>query len=338
MNQRRTPKRLWPLSTKVAAALAIAMLPLGVLAVMLTLRNHAAIGAATPTLVQALAVALPILLWLAALSAGWFAVHRLIVQPLAVIQRAINAYSVEPGRARLGLADATAGSLEIATLAASFDSLADAIDAHSHDLHKAVAEQQRLTREVHHRVKNNLQIVASLLALQARAAHSPDVRQTYASIQARIHALSQVHRWMYDETAGPGVDLKALVADLCAGLEASLISQKHTVVRVTRHLDLIVIHPDAAVPSALLITELASMAAACDTPGTLDISVAATISDGVVTITIGAAGFIGIDRVTAAGTTPTARIVFGLARQLRSPLRHDPIAGSYSVSFDASPG
>ncbi|MGL6043473.1 MAG: sensor histidine kinase [Sandaracinobacteroides sp.] len=337
MNFQNTSSHRWRLSTQVVAALALAMLPMGVLAVLLAAGNFAAIGKAPPTAIQALGMALPIMMWLAALLTGWFAVHRLIVEPLAAIQRLITEYRVssDPVRTGLRLGEIDHGSVEIATLAVSFDRMADAIDAHSAELRDALAGQQRLAYEVHHRVKNNLQIVSSLLSLQARAADSPEVLQTYAVIQARIQALTQVHRWMYDDATSHGVDLRALVGDLCAGLEASLVSPAHPQVTITCGLDAIIIHPDVAVPVAFLVTELASLAAQTAAPGLLAVQVSATKADDRATLAIASAGFLATDQIAVASQTPTARIVHGMARQLRSVLAHDPVAGAYSVSFAA---
>lgn len=324
----------WRLSTKVVVALAIAMLPMGVLAVLLAVT---ASDAAAPASARGLAIALPIMMWLAALFTGWFAVHRLIVEPLARIQRLIADYGadLDPATTRLRLGDADHDSAEIATLAESFDVMADAVDAHSRELHEAMAEQQRLTREVHHRVKNNLQIVASLLSLQARAADSPEAVQIYAVIQARIEALTQVHRWMYDDAEGNGVDLQPLITELCAGLETSLLSPDHRHVSVSGRLGPIAVHPDIAVPVAFLVTELASLAAQTGAPGPLAVVITVTAIDGTALLAVVSAAFLAADAIDAASMKPTARIIHGMARQLRSHLVYDPVAGSYSVRFAA---
>lgn len=335
------PRRARPLrrlSVQMIAGMALAMLPIGVLAVVLAVQNHAAIGPAQPTFGQAFRIMLPVLMWLGAVLFGWFAVHRLIVEPLAAIQRLIEQYgnSSDPARTNLRLSELDHRSAEIETLAASFDTMADAVDAHSRDLRGAIAEQRRLTREVHHRVKNNLQIVASLLSLQARDADSPEVVQTYAMIQARIQALTQVHRWMYDDAISHGVDLQALVGDLCAGLEISLVSADHPRVTLACRVEAIVIHPDVAVPVAFLVTELASLAVLFSSPGPVDIAVSARDKGGRTTLAIQSPAFAGTDHVAVASRLPTSRIVHGMARQLRSELDHDTHAGIYSVGFVAN--
>lgn len=335
MNSLRATARNWPLSAKLVAALAIAMLPMGVLAVVIATQNFADISTKQPSLPQLLSMSLPILMWLAALLTGWFAIHHMVVRPLAAIQRLMRDYghSADPERTKLRFGSLDHGSNELAALAACFDDMADEIDQHSRDLRTALVEQRRLTREVHHRVKNNLQIVSSLLSLQARDADSPELVQTYAVIQARITALAQVHRWMYDDVSSLGVDLRSLITDLCLGLEISLASPERGRVTVECKADPVEIHPDGAVPVAFLVTELASLAALHAPPGPLDIIVSASRNDEAVSIAVTARGFEAIDRIAADSTAPTARIIHGMARQLRSSLVHDPVKGSYSVSF-----
>ncbi|MBC7506047.1 MAG: sensor histidine kinase, partial [Sandarakinorhabdus sp.] len=235
------------LSTTLGGALMLALLPMGLLAVVLAARSYTALSVSSPALGAGalIGVVMPVLIWLTALVAGWFAIDRLVVKPLQAIERGMAVYgrSSDPARTQLRFGDRDFGSTELASLAACFDAMADEIDQHSRSLRTALVEQQRLTREVHHRVKNNLQIVSSLLSLQARYAESADSAQTYAVIQARLAALMHVHRWMYDDATSNGVDLAALAGELCAGLETSLVSPAHSVVSVSCDIAPIVLHP-----------------------------------------------------------------------------------------------
>ena len=86
---------------------------------------------------------------------------------------------------------------------------------HEADLEAAVVRQTRLVREVHHRVKNNLQVVASLLNLHSRGSPNEEVAAAYASIQRRVDALAVVHRNHYAELEeNRGVALKSLITEL----------------------------------------------------------------------------------------------------------------------------
>lgn len=310
---------------------------MGLLALVLSARSYAVMIAdpAPMTAGELVGVGLPVVIWLTALFAGWFAIDRLVVKPLQAIERGMAVYgrSSDPARSQLRFGARDFGSNELCTLAASFDAMADEIDQQSHSLRSALIEQQRLTREVHHRVKNNLQIVSSLLSLQARGAESPDSAQTYAVIQARLAALMHVHRWMYDDATSNGVDLTGLASELCAGLEASLVSPTHPVVLVRCEVDAIILHPDAAVPVAFLITELANLAAVHGAPGPLEVHMSARKDGDTIHLAVESAAFVGDDQIAAASAMPTARIIHGMARQLRSSLAHDGTTGRYSVSF-----
>ena len=329
----------WRLSTKIVAALAIAMFPMGIFAVMLAMRSSEAFGDAPPTWVQLLSILMPVLMWIAALLTAWFAVHRLVVKPLVIVQRLMDTYgkSTDDERTGLRLGARRYGSNELASLAGSFDAMADEIDQHSSDLRGAIVEQQRLAREVHHRVKNNLQIVSSLLSLQARAADTPEIAKPYAAIQARITALSQVHRWMFDDKTNNGVNLEALVGDICQSLEVSLLSPEHQQIKIESKVEPVVVHADVAVPVAFLVTEFASLAAMNSAIGPLLIRITASSSNSLVSLAISSASFTGADQVAVTSMLPTARIIHGMARQLRSSIGHDAVTGRYSISFAPNP-
>ncbi|MGI4878563.1 MAG: sensor histidine kinase, partial [Janthinobacterium lividum] len=230
----RLPRAIheWPLSAKLIAALTCALFPLGVLATLMAARayRHALAAGGEPPTQRWLAVLLPMAMWLAALAMGWLVTDRLLVQPLTRLRRAVERYG--RGETSIRLASIDFLSHEVAEVADAFDRMADALGKHDRELEQALSEQKRLTREVHHRVKNNLQIVSSLLSIQARETSSPDVAYAYSTVQARVGALALVHRWMYDDETSQGVDLRALVTDLCASLEQSIAATEHIVARL----------------------------------------------------------------------------------------------------------
>src|SRR3982751_2423660 len=86
----------------------------------------------------------------------------------------------------------------------------------------ALEGQRRLVREVHHRVKNNLQVVASLLNIHGRSADTSEARAAYAGISRRVGALSIVHRNHFAEMEeNRGIALRPLVSELAAELRAT---------------------------------------------------------------------------------------------------------------------
>ncbi len=337
-SRRASGVRDWPLSAKVMAALTLTLLPPGIVAVMAAVRNYqtaVAHGASTRlSLPQAATIALPILMWLAALGIGWLVANSLIVRPLVRMRHVVEQY--RRGDKSLRLGETRYFSREVSALADAFDALADDIDTHDAEIDAALTEQKRLTREVHHRVKNNLQIVSSLLSIQARDAAGSDVAQAYAIIQSRVSALAIVHRWMYDSDApggGQNVDLKALTTDLAAGLEQSLAASELLAISITPTVERLFVGQDTAVPLAFLITELISCAARLSVPDALAATITAAGRDGHATLVVAARVFVGNDPLAARTGHPSSRIIAGMARQLRAPLVRDAAAGSYSIRF-----
>lgn len=323
--------RNWPLSVKVVTALTCALLPLGGLATIITadaFRSVAAEGDGI-SFVNWLSVAAPLLMWLASLLIGWIVADRLLVEPLMRMRRVVELYGA--GATTLRLGDTEFLSQEVTALAAAFDRMADDIGRHDRELNAALVEQKRLTREVHHRVKNNLQIVSSLLSIQSRETSNSEVARAYSTVQARVGALALVHRWMYDDDTAKGVDLQALASDLCASLQHSIAAGEGVRAHLKCTVDRFRVDQDTAVPVAFLVTEIVSLAARLSAPAALDITVAARAVDGDAVLTICSPLF--HEERIAGNPDAAARIIQGMARQLRSPLRHDPVEGSYSIRF-----
>lgn len=284
---------------------------------------------------QAVNVALPILMWLGAVAIGWLAIRWLVVAPLAQVRASLDRYAA--GDVDVRLAAARFRTQEMRDLGDAFDRMADQISRHEDDLRAGLATQKKLTREVHHRVKNNLQIVSSLLSLQSRDAASPEVAYAYSTIQKRVNALALVHRWLYDDEAMRGVDLRSLAQDLCAGLEQSVTISDGSTIAIAADVDRLYVGQDTAVPVAFLITELVTAAARLAGPGTLAIGVQAKAGDGRATLTVRAPSFRGGDLFAVGSGDPSARIIQGMARQMRSKLTHDADIGSYAIDFPPTP-
>ncbi len=323
--------RRWPLSVKVVAALTCALLPLGGLATYVTASayrqtiahaGHVSAG-------RWLGVLLPLLMWLAALLIGWLIADRLLVRPLTGMRAAVARYSAGETSIRLGTTDWL--SAEMTALGHAFDRMADDSATHEAAIRAALEEQRRLTREVHHRVKNNLQIVASLLSIQARDTTDAAVGRAYSAVQARVGALALVHRWMYDDDTARGVDLRALATDLCASLEQAVAVSEGVAPRIRCDIARFIVAQDTAVPLAFLITELVTLAAHATAPQSAEIVVRATAASGIARLELHCPVF--CDDALLDPANPAVRIITGLARQMRAPLRHDPHDCTYAIDF-----
>lgn len=124
---------------------------------------------------------------------------------------------------------------------------------------QALAEKEVLLKEVHHRVKNNLQVVAGLLDLQAERLADPQVRMALKESKTRIKSIALVHETLYHSAGLARLDFKAYVQGLVAQLFRAQLSKGRSVRFDLRMADVTLDLP-AAVPCGLIINELVTNA------------------------------------------------------------------------------
>jgi two-component sensor histidine kinase len=279
------------------------------------------------TLSELFVILTPVLMWLWASLVGWIIVQRLLLGPLKRIQNVISAY--QPGDRGLDLPTLRTPAHEIGALAQSFDQVTQTVARHEAELEAAVVRQTRLVREVHHRVKNNLQVVASLLNLHSRGSRNEDVAAAYASIQRRVDALAVVHRNHYAELEeNRGVALKPLISELAANLRATAPASA-ALMQIRLDIAPYYVTQDAAVSVAFLITEIVEFGMLC---GANQVSVVLDAGEpGFATLSVEVDSLTGTVECDDALKDRFERIVTGLARQLRTTLERDPARGRYAV-------
>ncbi len=306
-----------------------ASMPLGLGGLSLGMTaSRAPFGAA-----EALLAFLPLLMWASAAAVGFYVVDRLLIRPLKSLRAAVARY--EPGSSQLTLTETPA--IEIRELEASFAAFADRLAEREADVEAALANQVKLTREVHHRVKNNLQVIASLISLHARGTNSVEAGQAYAAIQRRVDALSIVHRNHFAELeANQGIDVRALLSELVANFRANTAidetgSRRTGAPTFALTAESLCVSQDVAMPLAFLVTEIAEMALNGDPSAGIAVTAVAdaehahfarleVVSDG-------------LRKFVPDPKAPSPRIIEGLARQLRSSLTCERDAGRYAVTF-----
>ncbi len=278
---------------------------------------------------------LPILMWVSGAAIGWLIVDRLILRPLASMQDAIEHYRIS---GRFELPPLTTPAVEIRTLGRAFARAATTITRHEIDLEDGLARQTRLTREVHHRVKNNLQVVASLLNIHARSAPSPEATDAYATIQRRVDALALVHRSHYAELeVNHGIALRPLIGELAANLRGSLPANVRPPV-ITLSIGMFQVNQDVAVSVAFLLVELIETAMT-RVPGTsIAISLEAVPDSPARARLVTRSPALNPDAAPIdAHFQQFERVVMGLARQLRSPLDRDAASGILAIEIAVMP-
>jgi two-component sensor histidine kinase len=126
-------------------------------------------------------------------------------------------------------------------------------------LQRTLAERETLLKEVHHRVKNNLQIINSLMSLQARKEPTPAVVEAFRTMQNRVRSMALLHETLYRSDDLARIDFKRYVERMCMHLAQSCGLDRMQVQLETR-IGSIKLPLDRAVSCGLLINELVTNA------------------------------------------------------------------------------
>lgn len=194
----------------------------------------------------------------------------------------------------------------------------------SRDRYAALAaEREVLLREVNHRVGNSLQIIASLLHLQANSSDDNDVKAALSNAMGRVAAVAQVHRRLYTSHDLNSVllnqYLEALLEDLRRSAEGNRMS------RLTLKADPVEIDPDRAVAIGIIVNELVMNAvkyAYPDGPGPIHVRL--MINDDKLELSVSDDG-VGLNvKIDPRSTGMGQRIVNAMATKLNACVERDP--------------
>lgn len=122
-------------------------------------------------------------------------------------------------------------------------------------LNESLQEKIVLIREIHHRVKNNMQIISSLLNMQVDSVTDPQAGQALKDAVGRIHSMASIHEKIYSTENFSRVDMSAYIEELSRDLVA-LQSGRDGKIRISHRMDPIYMGIDIAIPCGLLINEL----------------------------------------------------------------------------------
>ena len=131
------------------------------------------------------------------------------------------------------------------------------VSRRTQDLQVALAAKTMLVHEVDHRVKNNLQMISSLLAMQTRAIKDPEAKASLQAMLQRVEAIGTVHRRLYQSDDVQQFDLADFVRDIISELSKAA---GRTDVEVDLILQSIKIASNQASPIALILNELVTNA------------------------------------------------------------------------------
>lgn len=127
------------------------------------------------------------------------------------------------------------------------------------ELKKSLKEKVLLIQEIHHRVKNNMQLISSIVNLQANYVGKSDITDIFVELQTRIHSMAVIHDSMYTSENCSDIDFPEFIKSLLSYLEGVYVKN---VGDIAVKLDLEQIHfgVDIAVPLGIVFNELLSNA------------------------------------------------------------------------------
>ncbi|WP_050927953.1 sensor histidine kinase [Aestuariivita boseongensis] len=153
----------------------------------------------------------PILIWLAGLAIALWGLHRLVIRHLNELRSALRRFALGERGQVLNLDSSTQ---EFEFIQKSFNRMVILIEEGERQKEQDLKEKTLLLREVHHRVKNNLQLIASIMNMHLRNANTSETRRMLTQLQRRVRGLAMVHHTMNNTSEMVTVDTQILVERL----------------------------------------------------------------------------------------------------------------------------
>ncbi|MEO1722287.1 MAG: histidine kinase dimerization/phosphoacceptor domain -containing protein [Pseudomonadota bacterium] len=202
-----------------------------------------------------IAIVTPILLWIIAISVAYVAIDRLVTRHVARLHRVTT--RIGRGELDFEIANPDGAPLEIERLYDAIRRMAASLAERDTRLRELLSAQKSLLLEVHHRVKNNLQMVSSLMNIQIRRLPNRDAKDALQLVQDRIHGLALVHQNLYSAERLDHVALDQLARDVAIYLGQSF-NEPAGELDFDFQLDEVTVDAATATPAALFLTEAVS--------------------------------------------------------------------------------
>lgn len=122
-------------------------------------------------------------------------------------------------------------------------------------LQSSLAEKQALLQEIHHRVKNNLQVITSLLSIQSERVHNPEVSSIIEDTENRVRAIAALHETLYSSNNLASIEFSAYVERLVRDLVGFFRVDEQRL-RVAVRADRLIVDIGQAIPLGLIVNEL----------------------------------------------------------------------------------
>lgn len=200
------------------------------------------------------------------------------------------------------------------------------------ELKRSLADKDTLLREVHHRVKNNLQVICSMLRLQSSYLSDGPAREMFKSSEERVYAMGLVHEKLYRSKSSSAVDVAGYITELVKQLSRPYVNDAGPTALVETEIVPAVLPLDRAVPFGLLVNELLSNALkhGVSDDGIRSVTVSLSRHDDLLRCTVADRG-----RGLPGGVLPSQprtlglRLVHALSQQLYGRLSYTYMGGAH---------
>lgn len=201
----------------------------------------------------AISFGLPFLAFAVTLLAAWMAIDGLVLRWISRLRRTVRIYGAGRYDFRPGNTFANAPD-EIRSLATAMGVMAQDIEQRDTELKEVISMRDAAMREIHHRVKNNLQIVTSFLNLQGRQLKDEQAKSAISATRHRIDALAIVHQTLYQNERLQSVSMQPFLSGLLNHL-ADALGMEEAGIHLEQSYENIERDADDAIPIALFIVE-----------------------------------------------------------------------------------
>ncbi len=194
----------------------------------------------------------PALMWLVSLVVALAATQQQVTRHIRKLGAALTSFS--GGKRIVSDLDMKSAPVELREIAAAYERMTETILHDEAELENMVHQKEVLLREVHHRVKNNLQLIASIVSLQMRKATSPEAKGLLKNLQDRVMGLATIHKGLYQTSGQADIRADELLPDIVRQV-VKISTGGGRKFDVRTEFDEIHLTPDQAVPLSLLLTE-----------------------------------------------------------------------------------
>jgi chemotaxis family two-component system sensor kinase Cph1 len=190
------------------------------------------------------------LIFLLAAVVAMLGTHLTVVRPIRELDKFVDALSRGDFESRPP--SQIHGVKEVRSLGEHFEAMARSLGQRQSQLIEALQQKELLLKEVNHRVKNSLQLVASLFGLQRATIKDPETRRQFEEAGRRINTVAQIHQRLYQDENVDRVAFDKFLSELCADLNAAAGGKQPLVCDAEPcHLP-----TDKVIPAALIANEL----------------------------------------------------------------------------------